>query len=309
MKTSPILSVDLAHRAIDEGLPVYELTSGYVLAGEREMIACSSQQVLLEAAGCTREEIAAVIERTKVTIMAKKEGISLEEAKLFAVLEKQYLAMVSALERYTLLPSGREHYYDGDNPRSFLPSWKKIKSCLSVDVLERVRRLEEPILVIVPPVTRQAMVEAINAHNVKGKEHDTYTHQFENNDLWNGGRQRCNDEYEVVIVTGVQDVQDDPSIQGTNNTRAKKWLKKYASQGIDVVNDAQTYLALMINRLAVGKPIDRETWTVVNAKNLTETSVLIAGGRYYYDERVIFSIAYPGRSYVDLRLRGLVRIR
>jgi len=73
-----------------------------------------------------------------------------------------------------------------------------------------------------------------------------------------------------------------------------------------VINDARTYLALMMCSLQAGKPIDQETWTVLNAKNLTESS-LVAGGYWNRDQVYLF---FDGPDHVNryLRSRGSVRV-
>ncbi len=308
MKPSADRSAILAHVAIDKGIPVYRLTSKEVPAEEARQVTIIAQERMLKLAGATREEIDVVLRRTNLTMMVERGELSVEHAELLTALEKQYPQMVSTLERYGLIPNGEGKTTTyRETPKSSLPSWEQIKNGLNAEVLEKARKLEEPTLVIVPPVSRQAMVEAINAHKVPGQEHDTYVYEPGNNDLWNGGKPEGDAlPWEVAIVTGVRDVKADKAIKGTNYQRAKAWVNKYAGQGVDVINDARTYFTLMMRSLAAGKPIDKETWTVLNAKNLTESSLVAYGG--WYSVQVYLVAGDPGNESSNLRPRGSVRV-
>ena len=216
------------------------------------------------------------------------------EDVLLRNMEAQYPEMVSMLKHYEL-------------PTDGMPTWEMIKGSLNYEVLGKALKLEEPTLVITPPVSRQAMVEAINAHKVPGQILNTYTYELGNDDLWNGGKPEGEVlPWEVTIVTGIRDVKADKAIKGTNYQRAKAWVNKYADQGVDVINDARTYLALMMRSLQAGKPIDKETWTVLNAKNLTESS-LVAGGYWNGVQVCVFNVN-PVNEYNGLRSRGSVRV-
>ncbi len=220
--------------------------------------------------------------------------LSPEHAELLTVLEKQYPDMVATLKKYELIQPS-------------LPSWEQIKNGLNAAVLEKARQLEEPTLVIVPPVSRQAIVEAINAHKVNGQEYDTHTYDLGNDDLWSGGKPEGKElPWEVSIVTGAQEVKVDKAIIRTNYQIARAWVKKYEDQRVDVINDARTYLVLMMRSLTAGKPVDKQNGTVLNAKNLTESS-LVADGFWRHD-RVRLHDVYPHRSYNNLRVRGLVKV-
>jgi len=231
-----------------------------------------------------------------------------EHAELLADLENQYPQMVATLEKYGLM-----------SKRDKMPSWEQIKNYLNADILEKTLKLEEPTLIIIPPVSRQGMVNAINTHKVKGKEYDTYTSEFENDDLWNGGKLETNDAWEVAIVTGVQDVKADKAIKGTNYQRAKAWVRTYADQGVDVINNSRTYLTLMMRSLAAGKPIDifaasksinMEGMTILNAlnvKNLNESSYVAYGYWNTVQVRFGYSLSYLDNN-SNLRVRGLVRV-
>jgi len=218
---------------------------------------------------------------------------SKEEREQIETLAGQYNIMLDTLKAYKISLEG-------------MPTWELVLAELAPEVLKRVRKLEEPALVIVPPVSRQTMVEAIDAHKVPGQKHETTNYKFGNDDLWSGGKPEATDAWEVAIVTGVRDVKADEAIRGTNYQRAKAWVKKYEGQGVDVINDARTYLALMMCSLQAGKPIDKENWTALNAKNLTESSLVAFG--FWNLDRVFLNFAGPAVWYLFLRWRGSVRV-
>lgn len=296
----------LAHDAIEKEIPIYRLTDNEVPAEEARQVTVAAQKRILEVGGCTRKEIGVILRRTILAMMVERGELSIEHAELLAVLEKQYPQMVATLERYELISHGDNAAKYGKASESLMPTWPQIKNALNAEVLDRACNLEEPVLVIVPPVSRLVMVEAIDAHEVKGQTNNTSTYHLESDDLWNGGGESKKLPWEVVIVTGVQDVTDDSSIQGTNYYKAKAWVKKYADRGIDVINDVRTYLMFMMRTLALGKPIDKEFWTILNAKNLTEQSFVSFG--CWDVGRVDLNGVSPGKDSEYLRLRGLVNV-
>ncbi len=183
---------------------------------------------------------------------------------------------------------------------------KICKKLQEPEVLGRVLQLEEPTITLVPPVTRQEMVKAIDGNKVPSQKDETYTYELNNDDLWSGGKPEAVDAWAISIVSGVQVVKDDEAIKGTNYNRAKAWAKKYEGLGLDVMNDPRTYLTLMRQSLAAGKPVDRQNLTVLNARNLTESSLVAGGG--WRDGQV--HLSYAGPAYVNLhfRFRGAVRV-
>ena len=86
----------------------------------------------------------------------------------------------------------------------------------------------------------------------------------------------------------------------------KEWVAKLEAQGLTAINDADTYLTLMMNSLLEKKPVDPNTYTVLNGKNLTESSLVALGD--WFDGRVRLLTANPDDSYDYLRLRGSVGV-
>ncbi len=222
--------------------------------------------------------------------------LSVEQAELLKNLEAQYPEMSAALERYEI-------------PTKGMPTWEQVKKGLTPEVLDKALKLAEPALLLISPTTRQSKVRAIDKHPVKGQEYDTYTdtYEFEDSYLWNKNRNK----WRVSIVEGVQDVQDDEAIdheKKTNYEMSKLWVKKYKDQGLDVINDANTYLTLMMKGLAEGKPVDPNTFTVLNGKNLTKTSQAARGAWHILDVRVALDHVDSADSHYELRLRGSVGV-
>lgn len=257
----------------------------------------SAHYLLGEEGLCeSRGEIDTVLAQPKVEIGK----LSVEQVKLLTTLESQYFHMVTALKKYGLISHD-------DRITSSLPSWERMKDRLTATVLEKACKLDEPALVMVPPVGRRTMIEAIDSrHEAQGREDATHIHELGNDALWNGGKLETTNDWEVAIVTGVQCIKADETIKGTSYQRTKAWLMKYSDQGIDVMNDARTYLVLMMASLVADKPIDKEFWTVLNAKNCTETYIVVHG--CWCHHRVYLDGVNPMLDLPSLRLRGLVRV-
>ncbi len=226
----------------------------------------------------------------------EKRELSVEQAELFKTLEGQHPQMRAALERVEISTEG-------------MPSWEAVKTDLTPEVLDKALKMQVPTLIMVPPTTRQFKVEAIDKNPAKGQRHDTYAYELQDNNLWNGGKAKTENRWRVAIVEGTEDVMPDPEITNgkkTNYQMAKAYVKKYADQGLDVINDADTYLPLMLKALAEGKRVDPNTFTILNAKNATEASNL-ASGRWG-GGRVNLYNASPDHFSVNLRLRSLVGV-
>jgi len=222
------------------------------------------------------------------------EQAELEQAELLKTLESQHPQMRAALERVKISTEG-------------IPSWEAVKAGLTPEVLDKALKMEQPTLLMVPPTTRQSKVEASNKNPAQGQKHDTYIYELKSNDLWNGGRAKTENRWRVAIAEGTEDVMPDPQItdgEKTNYQMAKAYVEKYAKDGLDVINDADTYLSLMLKALAEGKPVDPKSFTVLNAKNVAETSYLARG--FWNGDLVNLDHTLPGDSNDRLRLRSLV---
>lgn len=219
-----------------------------------------------------------------------------EQAELLKNLEVQYPAMKSALERYAISTEG-------------MPSWEQVKQGLTPEVLNKALKLEKPSLLLIPPTTRPSKVEAIDRHPAEGQERNTHTYEMDDDNLWNGGEAETDKKWRVSIVEGVEDVEQDLEIydgRKTNYEMTKEWVAKLEARGLDVMNDADTYLTLMMKGLVEGKPVDQKTFTVLNGKNLKK-GALVALGRWSVDRFLLVS-DLPHISSINLRLRGSVGV-
>ncbi len=230
---------------------------------------------------------------------AKKENefreFCVEHSDFLKTLKGQHLQMRAALERVGISIEG-------------MPSWEAIKAGLIPEVLDKTLKMQKPTLIMVPPTTRQSKVAAIDKYPAKDQKRDTAAYELQDVNLWNGGKDKTENRWKVAIVEGAEHVTPDPEITGgrkTNYQMAKAYVKKYADQGLDVINDADTYLSLMLKALAEGKPVDPErSSTVLNAKNAEETSILAYG--HWHNDRVLLGSADPGCSPSSLLPRSLM---
>ncbi len=253
-----------------------------------------------------KEKLARMVRRVPEEVMRREEtrrkliaiGSYREPAKVDIAKEDmeslgiQYAIMLKTLQRYKI-------------SLDCVPDWETIRKNLTPEVLEKARKLDEPALLLIPPVSRQAMVEAVNVHKAS-EEYDTNVWDIERDDLWNGGKPEGKKlAWEVSIVTGLQEVEEGKTIKGDDYQRAKAWIEHYNDQGVDVINDARTYLTLMIRNLDIGKPVDKQNWTILNAKNFSENSPL-AFGFLLKNDRIALRYVYPRGK--NIRVRGAVRV-
>lgn len=249
------------------------------------------------AAEDVNNELAAVREITAERANAISEAaLTKEQAELLTKLEAQYPAMKATLERRKISTKG-------------MPTWELIKKGLTPDVLDKALKHAEPELVLVPPTRRQSKVDAINKYPAKCQKQDTYTYKLNDNDLWNGGKSQTENKWRVKIDEGVEDVPQDEEIydgKRTNYEMTKLWVAKYEEEGLDVIDDADEYLVLMMKQMDEGKPVDPNTYTVLNGKSLTKSSLVARG--VWVNDRVILVYGNPASVGNGLRLRASVGV-
>ncbi len=221
-----------------------------------------------------------------------------ERLELLENLQAQYPKMIKALQKYEIATLG-------------MPAWERVRRGLTPEILDKILKMQEPSLLLIPPTTRQSKLEAINKHPARRQKYNTFTHDFEDNDLWNGGKSKIENKWRVSIVEGVQDVEQDHEIydgKRRNYEMCKLWVKKYEDRGLDVINDADTYLTLIMKSLADAKPVDSKTFTVlnVNGRNLIKPFHLAVGG--WNSARVFLDFGFSGDTIPSVRLRGLVGV-
>lgn len=209
--------------------------------------------------------------------------------------EQHYQQMKSALEKYKISTEG-------------IPTWESVHKSLTPEIQAKVLKLKEPHLILIPPTDRQSKIKAIDSHKVSLQEHDTEVQKLENNDLWNGGKAENEKKWRVAIVDGVQEVEADPAITGTNVEMSKSWIEKYAKQGLDVINDADTYLTLKMKKLTEGKLVDIKHFTVLNGKNV-QPKASIGYGAWNNGMITLFERSADVTPSKDLRLRGMIELK
>ncbi len=234
----------------------------------------------------------------KPLVLALREDVSRtkEQKELVSQLEAQYPTMKASLERRKISTEG-------------MPTWERIKKGLTPEVLDKALKHKEPALLLIPPTTRQSKVYAIDKNPAACQKQDTYTYKFHDNNLWNGGKSQTENKWRVSIVEGVEDVAQDNEIydgKRTNYEMAKLWVEKYEKEGLDVINDADTYLTLTMKRMDEGKPVDPHTNTVLNGKKLTKDSPVAYG--FWFPALVYLHRVFPGGVVRHLRLRGSVGV-
>jgi hypothetical protein len=208
--------------------------------------------------------------------------------------EQHYKQMKSALERCKISTEG-------------IPSWESVRKSLTSEIQAKALKLKEPHLILIPPTDRQSKIKAIDANKTSLQEYDTETNKLEDNDLWNGGKVENEKKWRVAIVDGVEEVEADASITGTNVEMSKSWIEKYSRQGLGVVNDADTYLTLMIKKLTEGKLIDIKHFTVLNGKNVQQKAP-VAYGAWNNGMITLLDRSPDVAPSKDLRLRGMVEV-
>ncbi len=220
-----------------------------------------------------------------------------EKKELLSELEAQYPTMKASLERRKISTEG-------------MPTWEQVKKGLTPEVLDKALKLAEPALLLIPPTTRQSKVEAMNKYPATCQKGPAGVYELNDHNLWNGGKSQTENKWRVSIVEGIQIVEQDKEISDrkrTNYEMSKLWVEKYEKEGLNVMNDADSYLVLMMKRMDQGKPVDpRGFFTVLNGKNLTKDSLVAHGG--YTGDRVDLYSGSPVTVDAFLRLRGSVGV-
>ncbi len=242
------------------------------------------------------------------TMIAKKKRIAvIGDCRLFLILynhilnkflmfKRQYPCMMDTLETFNLLRPG-------------VPTLENIQSRLDERILTAVRMLKKPTLLLVPPVSRQQIIDAVDAYQQKIPGHsETYVCEDVEvgHDLWDGGKSEKRLRWEVSVVSGAKDILPAKKIKGDNPDRAKAWVEKYQSRELDIINDVRTYMTLVMRGIASNQPIDQKYLTMLNAKNIREGRGVACGNWSY--GRVHLDVAPSYGNNELLRARGLVRV-
>jgi hypothetical protein len=269
-----------------------------------------------------RKIMAGTSKETRQIFMPPKQSeLSMEEAELRDDLEGQYLRMGSVFEKYEISTAG-------------MPPWEAIVRHMTPEILNAALKLRKPTLLLIPPSSRKSKIETIDSHPVDGQRNATIIYKPGDDNLWNGGKKENGKEWRVVIVEGMENVESHPEItkEGAKNFQmVKDYLQKYQLLGLDVINDADTYLTLMMVALANGQKIDTQSFTALNAMNVADAdddqtvrlqypdlneedlreihdqNMTLALGTWETDRILLFN-RHPANSNLLLRLRALVYI-
>ncbi len=226
---------------------------------------------------CTRAKLRAYIDAEVVTeyeIFPQDEDrgselsiLSAKEKEMFEELEQHYDRMMEVLTHYKI-------------PTSECPRKEKVLGALKPEILSVLIDLCEPRLLLVSPENRMMKMNALDSNRRK-KQDPGHIYDVQDNNLWNGGNTNVEKQkWRVGVVEGKRDGINPISINATiTRENIKDAVKKYRERGFDVVNDADTYLTLMMLSLAEDRPIDFLSATVLNGKNITNSSPF-AFGRY-----------------------------
>ncbi|WP_437769034.1 hypothetical protein WME77_19335 [Sorangium sp. So ce764] len=199
--------------------------------------------------------------------------LSREEAELVQELEEQYQQMSAALQRYEI-------------PAEGMPTWKAVRRALTPDVLRKVQRLQEPDLLLISPTTRKFKIEAIEKYPVGAQAYETRADDWEDDNLWSDGTSKDESKWRVAIVEGAKDVEADPDVVNCHDgiavyaKIATSWARRFEAQGLEVLKGADAYLTLVMKNLAGGNVVDTNTFTLLNAPQLSDPYDWIAYGKW-----------------------------
>jgi len=250
----------------------------------------------VESAEKGNKQLGEIRDNTGERLKAASEvKLSVEQAELLENLEKQYPQMQATLEKYEI-------------PTTGMPTWEQVKRGLTPEVLDKAlrHRFFRPILLLVPPTTRQSKLEAINKRATRDQRGHFFAYDLTDNDLWNGGKSENENKWRASIVEGAQNPYRKIGVEGgTYNKMSRALAKEYENSGLDVINDTDTYLTLQMRGREDGYVPDTRNFTVLNSKNLTESSPVACGE---YGDLVGVQGDDSARVDSGLDLRGLVEV-
>jgi hypothetical protein len=220
-----------------------------------------------------------------------------QREQLIAGLEKQYQKALLVLKKYAL-PFASHHNVQ-------VPTWEQIKAGLTPGILDKVAKLREPLVLMIPGTEIQDKIDAIN-YNARPHSFESRVQipDHENIELWNGGSQYMHAKWRIGIAEGQPEIEADPKISGDNYEMAQSWLLTYQGQGLDVINDLDTFLVLIMHAQAAKKPLNVKTLTVLNAKNLKPGERL--GYGKFDGDQVYLGTAHSNIFFKNIRLRPIV---
>jgi hypothetical protein len=184
---------------------------------------------------------------------------------------------------------------------SSAPKFELIQSKLNSYKFSKINKFEKSILLLIPPVPRKDLLAAINKNNNIGNlQYDCYTYSFDDDSLWG----KDSNEWRVMITEDMKDIQK--KFSGTWKKQAESFLEDAKEKGIDLINDAQSYLVLLMIMQKQNINIETDYFCVLNADRLTNSSY-VAYSVFRADiRRVVFYGSNPVYASEDLRARPSV---
>ncbi len=216
--------------------------------------------------------------------------------KLRANLEKQYSRMASVLIRYGLPVHG-------------VPSEKDIVEALDDGPIQKVIDVGilTPKLLMIPPVSLSELFEATENHKFAGRQ-STLLPDIDDCGLWNGGQPEEGKDWRIMITEGKHSIDYDTEFNHKKNSNYEIIKGLAGKYGENIMNDAVSYLILMISSIEDGKPVDPFfSKTVLNAKNLTATTPFSYGR--WENGGIALGTGKPEEYFENLRVRPMVELK
>ena len=191
-----------------------------------------------------------------------------------------------------------------------VPLWNDITTRLTPDKLALIEKLEVPQLVLVPPLPYQDLIEALDrkkgVYGIKSYIDASRYNQikpFRNNEF------QRNLAWEIWFVDGRQDIPYNEKLQYGKNVYAQVEALKamHEQNGLASLVGERAYLSLMMLGVFVGKPIDKNFCTILNADVVAaDQNVLFCIG-YWQDSRICFGFVQSGSPIsAEVRLRASI---
>ncbi len=272
-----------------------------------------------------------------LTVAAKSIGLAKEQRALLAKLVEQYGVeqVVQSIEReealrrtvqktmhsVTTLNEGAEKYR-GQYTRALkalnafgidhkeAPTWDDIAARLTPEKLALIEKVEEAQLILVPPLSRQDLIQALNSKvGQYGMKHKAMSYGLEYDQLWNNGQPESL-VWEAVFVDGRQDLPYNEQVQAgkTGHEQVKALRALHEKAGIGTLSGARAYLSLMMQRIVAWAPLDEKYWTVLNAEVVAKDAKALLGYGGWQSNLVRLYYGRAGDRGDSLRLRGAVRV-
>lgn len=241
------------------------------------------------------------VDLPKAKVAWEEEKERLEE--LCQEYKELYDASVRALEAFQIDIAGR-------------PSWEEVRKGLTLRVLNAAKHLKKKLVILVPPLTRQQLVGAIdNQTGSYGIEAPTVKHRFDDDTLYNDSMAEENLDWEVWIVEGIKHVDVNEELQKEdgnfrkNHEQVSALLQGLRSRGLEALSGVRSYLVAMMATLVDGRKLDVQNWTVLNTNTVVQNPNSLLGYGSWRAGQVCLIGDKPNVRDFNLRVRSAVRVK